>query len=56
MTPKCCENCEHLGADGGCKDKGKECYKWRAWFREEWSRIRRAVEFIKKSKKEDPPE
>lgn len=44
--PKCCEGCNSLNKGGGCW-RYSECYRWRAWFREEWDRIRIAAAKIK---------
>lgn len=56
MTPDCCKNCEHLCAEGGCKDKGKECYKWRAWFRKEWTNIQKAAARLREENKKEKNE
>ena len=56
MTPRCCQNCEHLGKEGGCVTYGfKKCSKWRSWFRENWEDIRRAAEQIKKKRQKEEP-
>lgn len=55
-APDCCKNCNSLTHEGYCMADFRTCAKWRAWFREEWDKIRRAADLIKKSKKEDPPE
>lgn len=47
MTPECCKNCPKHGKDGDCESRGRKCARWRAWFRVEWSRIRRAAAIIK---------
>lgn len=49
MTPKCCENCSQLNSKGGC-GHFNVCGRWRAWFREEWRRIRAAAAKIKEGK------
>ena len=47
MTPDCCKNCPNLKEDGSCKGRVRGCARWRAWFRLEWSRIRRAAYNLK---------
>lgn len=48
MTPECCKDCRHLTPTGACAlRREKKCASRRAWFRAEWSRIRRAAELLK---------
>ena len=45
-----CEECEHLGKDGGCAFY-RSCEPWNQWFREEWRGIREAAKLLKKKEK-----
>jgi len=57
MTPECCKNCEYHTEEYDCTSVGKNCPRWRAWFRKEWRNIQKAAAVEKKNdKKEDPPE
>ena len=47
QTPKCCEGCRYATASGLCMNRLGMCAEWRAWFRKEWARIRRAAQEIK---------
>ena len=47
MTPPCCKKCPHLTRSGRCLSHDKLCSKWREWFHEEWTDIRRAAIAIK---------
>lgn len=43
-----CDKCEKLGVDGGCVNI-KRCPMWRAWFSQEWKKIQKTYEGVKKT-------
>lgn len=50
MTPKCCENCPSLNAEGYCDKYFKTCPQWLKWFRKEWAEIRKAAQAVKEAR------
>jgi hypothetical protein len=51
--PDCCQNCGSHTPTKDCNADGKACVRWRAWFSEEWKRIRKSGAEIKQRREEN---
>ena len=49
MGPDFCKTCHKRGSPN-CQNGHKACGRWRAWFRQEWALIQKALLLLKANK------